>query len=153
MNLVLTLPALIQERQLEESPNVRSLASQGNEDRHVYSIILLILSIRVEIDCPLKPADGEIVTGNVLADSHSFRERVPLNDKLVRSIHRLCDGTRPRGSLQKVLAGVLNHQIRLEFRSCSRRITEFLSARSFVMASWIPRAPAGILLGSSICVK
>lgn len=91
LHLVPPLPALIQKRQLEQSPNISPLAGQGYEQRHKGRIILDALAVGVEIDRPLVPANVELVGGDVLPDSHPFRERVAGDSELVGSIGRFGD--------------------------------------------------------------
>ncbi|CAH2055181.1 unnamed protein product, partial [Thlaspi arvense] len=87
MDLVLPFPALIKQGELEESPNIGAVASQGNEDGDVGGAILRVLAVGIEIDSPLVTADGESVAGDVFPDPDSFRQRVPLDCEAVRSVY------------------------------------------------------------------
>lgn len=89
MNLVMPLPALVNERELEKRPDLGAFASQRDEDRHVSRVILGVLAVRVEEDPPLVASDGEVIARDVLPHAHPFRQSVPLYHELVRAVHRL----------------------------------------------------------------
>ncbi|KAM1591712.1 hypothetical protein FF1_035619 [Malus domestica] len=76
MDLVLAIRTLINECQFEESSDVGALGGEGYEDGDVSGVILRIFTIRVKIDGPLKPPDGEILTGGAasFADNEVARE-------------------------------------------------------------------------------
>lgn len=103
MNLMLPFTALIDKREFKQRPDVGAVASQCDEDGNVGRIILNILPVGIEVNSPLIPSDGEIIAGNVLAGSHSLRQRVPLDHELVRAIdsvsHRPRAGRRGGGAL------------------------------------------------------
>lgn len=89
MNLVLPLPTLINQSQLEQRPHVGPLARQRDENRDVRRIVLRILPVRVEVYGPLVPSHREILARDVLTDPHAFSEGVALDDEAVRSVYRL----------------------------------------------------------------
>jgi len=97
MNLMLPLTTLINKRKFKKRPHIRSFTRQRDENRNIRRIILRILSIRVEVDRPLKPSDGENIASNVFSNSHSLRERVPLDQEFVRTVNRLRYRARDRG--------------------------------------------------------
>lgn len=72
VDLVLASSTLIEERQLEQSPNVRSIAGKGDENGDIGGMILGVLAIGVEVDRPLVAADGEIVAGDVFANADAL---------------------------------------------------------------------------------
>lgn len=116
VHFVPLLPALIQQRQLEERPHVGSLAGQGNEEGHVRRIVLDALPVRVEIDRPLVPADGERVGGLVLADPDPLGQRVPVDLEVMGAIDGVGDrrrgggdGGERRGGRRRGLRGVVRH--------------------------------------------
>lgn len=92
MNFMLAISALVHQSQLEQSSHISTLAGKRNEDGNIGRIVLGILAIGIEIDSPLKPSDGEIFAGYVLADADPFGERVAFDDEVVRTI----DGLRHR---------------------------------------------------------
>lgn len=102
MNLVFPFPTLIHQRQLKQGPNIRAFARQRNENRHVRGIILGVLAVGVEINRPLVPSHGEIVAGDVLPNSHAFRQRIPLDYEPVGPIHGLRDGAGARRRQKRV---------------------------------------------------
>lgn len=73
MNLVMPLPALVNERELEKRPDFGAFASQCDEDRHVRRVILRVLTVRVEEDPPLVASDGKVIARDVLPHAHPFR--------------------------------------------------------------------------------
>lgn len=97
VHLVFPLATLVDESELEQRPDIRPLAGQRDEHGDVGGVVLRVLAVRVEVDGPLKPADGEGVAGDVFAYAHSLRQRVPLDDELVGPIHSLGDGSGDRG--------------------------------------------------------
>lgn len=89
MNLMLPFPTLIQQRQLEQRPNIGPIASQRDEDGDVGGVILGVLAVGVEVDSPLVPADGESIAGDVFPDPDSFGERVAFDREAVGSVYGL----------------------------------------------------------------
>lgn len=89
MNLMPPSPALIHQRQLEQSPNVARIARQGDEERDVGGVLLGVLPVGVEVDHPVVSVHGEDVALYVPPRAHAFGERVAFDRELVRSVHRL----------------------------------------------------------------
>jgi len=96
VDLVFPLAALVEERELEEGPDVGAFARQRDEDGDVGGIVLGILAIGVEVDRPVEPSHREHVARNVLPHSHPFRQGVSLDHELVRPVHRLRHRLRTR---------------------------------------------------------
>lgn len=86
---MLPFPTLIQQRQLEQRPNIGPIASQRDEDGDVSGVILGVLAVGVEVDSPLVPADGESVAGDVFSDPDSFGQRVAFDREAVGSVYGL----------------------------------------------------------------
>lgn len=95
---MLPLPALIDQRQLEQGPHVRPFACKRNENRHVYRVVLGILPVRVEVNRPIEPSNGEHVAGNVLPRPHPLCERIPPDREPVRPIRGLDQRSRGRAA-------------------------------------------------------
>lgn len=89
MDLVLSLTALVEERELKESPHVGTLACEGNEHGHVGGIVFGVLPVGIEVDRPLETTHGKGLAGNVLADAHPLGEGITLDHELVRPVHGL----------------------------------------------------------------
>lgn len=97
MNLMPSITALINKRQLKQSPDISSFAREGYEERHVGRVILGALPVRVEVDRPRVSTDRERVGGHVFAYPHSFRQRVSSDLELVRAVDGFSSGGRLRG--------------------------------------------------------
>lgn len=89
MDLVVVLAALVQQRELEERPDVGALASERDEERDVGGVVLGALAVRVEVDRPSESPHREGFGGDVLADPHALGQGVALDLELVRPIHGL----------------------------------------------------------------
>ncbi|KAJ0483175.1 hypothetical protein HanIR_Chr13g0662021 [Helianthus annuus] len=72
MHLMLLLPTLVNQSQLKQSPNIRTLTSKRNEKRNISRIIFRILSVRIEIHSPLVTSNHEIITRYVFSDPRAF---------------------------------------------------------------------------------
>jgi len=114
MNLIVPLLTLIDQRQLEQSPNVSSVACESYEHRYVHGIVLGVLPIRIEVNCPIVTTDAKCVAHDVLPSTHPLCERVPLYRELVRAIHSFADRTRARRALREGLE--IPHPVLLQFR-------------------------------------
>lgn len=86
VDLVLASSTLIEERQLEQSPNIGSLTGKGYENGNIGGMILGVLAIGVEVDRPLVAADGEIVAGDVFADADALGQGITLDHEVVGAI-------------------------------------------------------------------
>lgn len=89
MDLVPPSVALVQERQLEQSPNVGAVAGERDEERDVGGVVLRALTVGIEVNRPLVAADHERIGSYVFSDPHALGEREPADPKLVGPIHRL----------------------------------------------------------------
>lgn len=107
---MLPLPALINERELEERPHIRPLARQGDEDRHIGRTVLRIFPIRIEVNRPLIPTNRKIIARDVLTDPHPLGQRVTLDHELVGPVHGLRhrSGAR-RGDRKRLVHRRLRH--------------------------------------------
>ena len=94
MHLMLPFAALIDKGQLEQRPDIRTFAGERDKDGDVSRVVLWVFSVRVEVYGPLKPTHCEIITCNVLSNSHAFSQRETLDHELVRAVHRLRHGPR-----------------------------------------------------------
>lgn len=103
VDLVLLLPALVEQRQLEQRPHIGPLARQGDEQRHVRRRVVHALPVRVEVDRPLISTHRKGVRRDVLANPHALGQRITSDLELVRTIHRLRQGG--GGSLGRWLRG------------------------------------------------
>ena len=103
VHLVLLLPALVHQRELEQRAHVRALAGERDEHRHVGGVVLWIFAVGVEVDGPLVASDGEVVARDVLPDAHALGQRVALDHELVRPVHRLRHRPRARRRHQRAL--------------------------------------------------
>lgn len=95
VDLVVVPAALVQQRELEERPDVGALAGERDEERDVCGVVLGALAVRVEVDRPGVSPHGEGFGGDVPADPHALGQGVALDLELVRPIHGL--GVRGRG--------------------------------------------------------
>lgn len=86
---------LVEEGELEESPDVGAFAGEGDEDGDIGGVVLGILAVWVEVDGPVVASDREALAGDVLPDAHPFRKRVSSYRQAVRSVHRLRHRLRP----------------------------------------------------------
>lgn len=103
VDLVLPLPALVHQRELEERPDVGAVAGQGDEDGDVRRAVLRVLPVGVEVDGPVVAPDGEDVAGDELAGPHPLGQRVAADGERVGAVHRPAD--RRRAALLVVVAG------------------------------------------------
>lgn len=86
MDFMPPVTALVDEGQLEESPDVGSFAGEGYEEGHVDGVILRALPVRVEVDRPGVAAEGEGLGGDVFAHAHAFDEGVAADLELVCAV-------------------------------------------------------------------
>lgn len=96
MNLMLSLATLINEGELEESPNIGALAGQSNKYGNIIGIIFGVFTVRVEINGPLISTDGEIIAGDVLADADALGEGIAFDGEMVGAVDGLGKGERRR---------------------------------------------------------
>lgn len=118
MNFIIPLLTLIHQRQLEQSPNIGSVASERNKDRNVHGIVLRVLPIGVEVNSPIVTTNGESVAHDVLSRAHPFGQRVTLYCELVRAVHGFADRTRARRTFREGLE--IPHPLLLQFRHRSK---------------------------------
>lgn len=97
MDLVALPLALIQKRQLKQSPDVSAFAGQRDEQRHVIGVVLDAFTVGVEVYGPRVPADVELLRPDVLTDPHALGERVAADLELVAAIDGLGARRRARG--------------------------------------------------------
>uniref|UniRef100_A0A2C9V2P8 Uncharacterized protein n=1 Tax=Manihot esculenta TaxID=3983 RepID=A0A2C9V2P8_MANES len=83
MHFVFPISTLIHQRQLEQSPDVRSLAREGDKNRNIHGTVLGIFPIWVEVNSPIVTSHRENITRYALSSSHPFGQRIPLYLKLV----------------------------------------------------------------------
>ena len=121
MNLMPLFPTLIQKGQLKKSPNVSPITRKRNEKRHIGSIILDTLSIRVKINCPIVPTNRKDIRRYVFPNPDPFRKRVPSDLELVRAFH--CFGDRCRRSCRRFRWGRWRWWIGRWFRGFSENLT------------------------------
>lgn len=94
MNFMLPLSTLINKREFKKRSYIGSFTSQRDENGNIIGSILRILAVRIEVDRPLIPSDGEHIARNVFSHSHSLRKRIALDQELVRAVQ--CLRNRPR---------------------------------------------------------
>jgi len=104
VNLVLTIPALVEQRELEQSADVGALGGEGDEDGDVGGVVLGVLAVRVEVYRPLVPSHRERLAGDVFPHSDPLRQGVSLYHELVRPVHRLRHRPRTRPRRQHAAA-------------------------------------------------
>lgn len=105
MHLVPLPPALIQERQLEQSPHVRTVAGERDEERDIGGIVLGALPVGVKVNRPRVPTHIERVGSDVLPNPEPLRQRIPVDLEMVRAVHGLGDRHRSGGRRSGVTGG------------------------------------------------
>jgi hypothetical protein len=96
VHLVLTLAALVDQRELEERAHIGAVAGERDEERDVGGLVVGALPVGVEVYRPLEPADGEGLGGDELPHTGPLGERVAGDLEVVRPVHRLGDRRRRR---------------------------------------------------------
>lgn len=92
MNLMFPFTTLIKEGEFKERSHIGAFTRQSDEDRDISRIIFRVFAIGVKINCPLVTGNGEIVAGDVLADTDTLGKRVTLYGEMVGSIDGLGEG-------------------------------------------------------------
>lgn len=83
---MIPLPALILQRDLEQSPDVHPLTLEDDEEGDVGGVVLDVLAVWVEVDRPEVAAGLEGVAGDVSPYPDPLREGEALDDKLVGAV-------------------------------------------------------------------
>ncbi|RDX62637.1 hypothetical protein CR513_59005, partial [Mucuna pruriens] len=98
MNLVLAVTTLVEQGEFEERANIGALGSECDEDGDISGVIFGVLAVGVKVYGPLVTSHRESLAGYVFSDADSLRQRVTLDNELVRTVHRLRHRprTRPR---------------------------------------------------------
>jgi hypothetical protein len=91
MHLILTLAALVDERELEQRAHIGTLAGEGYEERDVGSAVLGALPVGVEVDRPVESPHVEGLGSDELPHPDSLGERVARDFEVVGAVHRLGD--------------------------------------------------------------
>lgn len=91
MHFVFPFPGLIQQCELEQSPDIGAVASERDEDGDVDGRILGVLAVGVKVNGPIVAGDAESIAGDILAGTHALGQGVTPDCETVGPIHRLVD--------------------------------------------------------------